>query len=73
MKKVCPSCGRIFTEIDNFCTKCGIELVKEPNRCSGEKTALCKSKVYHDDDMYCSICGSPTTYWTDAIEEQNSW
>ena len=73
MKKMCPSCGRSYGELDNFCTKCGIELVKEPNRCSKKKTALCATKTFADDDLYCSICGSPTTYWEDEISEREKW
>ena len=29
MKKMCPTCKREYAEIHNYCTKCGIELVKE--------------------------------------------
>lgn len=73
MKKICPTCGREYTELENFCTKCGIKLIREPNRCSGNKTAMCAEKIFAEDDLYCSICGSPTTYWKEAIEEQKSW
>ena len=62
MRKVCPTCGRMYTELENFCSKCGIQLEKEPNRCSENKTALCKNKVFTDDDVYCSYCGALTTY-----------
>ena len=31
MKKICPTCKREYRSIENFCTKCGIELVKEEN------------------------------------------
>ena len=73
MKKICPTCKREFTEIDNFCTNCGIELIKEPNRCSEMKTALCRNKVFKDEDKYCSICGSKTTYWKPQLDEIESW
>lgn len=73
MQKECPTCHRIYSELENYCTKCGIELVKAPNKCSAMKTALCKDKVYADDDKYCSICGAPTTYWKDALEESKNW
>lgn len=73
MKKICPTCKREYTEIDNYCTRCGIELIKEPNRCSENKTALCATKTFDDEDIYCSICGSPTTYWKEALEEQENW
>lgn len=29
MKKKCPKCGRRYSEIEMYCTKCGIKLVKE--------------------------------------------
>ena len=73
MNKICPTCGRMYTELENYCSKCGIQLVREPNRCSENKTALCKDKVFADDDLYCSYCGSPTTYAKDMLEEQKSW
>lgn len=73
MKKICPTCHKEFTEVDNFCTHCGIELVKESNKCSEMKMALCKSKTYKDDDRYCSICGAPTVYWKSHLETAKSW
>ena len=73
MKKICPSCKREYKSIENFCTKCGIELVKEPNKCSEMRTELCKTASFADDDMYCSICGAPTTYWEEEIEERKRW
>lgn len=73
MKKICPTCKREYTELERYCTKCGIELVKEPNRCSAMKTALCKDKVFADDDLYCAYCGSPTTYAKEKFEEVKSW
>lgn len=67
MRKIYPKCGKKYTELENYCTKCGFELEKEPNRCSANKTELCKKRVYHDDDVYCAYCGSLTTY---ALERQ---
>ena len=73
MRKICPTCKRNYTELENYCTKCGKELVKEPNRCSENKTALCKTKTFADDDVYCSFCGSPTMYWKDHLEDIKNW
>ncbi len=39
MKKICPKCRREYTGLENYCTKCGLELEKAPNRCSENKTA----------------------------------
>lgn len=72
-QKICPTCHRKYSQIDNYCSKCGIKLTKEPNRCSAGKTALCKEKVFEDDDKYCSICGAPTTFFKDLIEELDRW
>lgn len=44
------------------CTKCGIEFLKKPNKCSEQKTTLCSHKDLEDDDIYYSYCGSLTTY-----------
>lgn len=73
MKKICPTCRREYSQLENYCTKCGIELVNEPNRCSEMKTSMCKEKVFEEDDRYCSFCGSPTTYWKEALEELKNW
>lgn len=62
MRKICPTCRRQYTALENFCTKCGIELVKEPNHCSANKTALCKEREREEDDLYCPYCGAKTTY-----------
>lgn len=48
MKKICPKCKRKYTELENYCTKCGIELEKEPNRCSANNT-------FENLVIYCSI------------------
>lgn len=53
--------------MENYCTKCGLELEKAPNRCSVNKITLCEKRIYHDDDIYCAYCGSLTTY---AAEKQ---
>lgn len=73
MKKICPTCKREYTELENYCRKCGIELIKEPNRCSAMKTKLCMDAVFDDDDIYCSYCGSPTTYAKPDLEERTRW
>lgn len=63
MNKKCPQCGKIYTELETYCTKCGMELKKlPPNMCSKKKTALCARRVYADDDIYCAYCGSLTEY-----------
>lgn len=67
LKKMCPKCRRKYTELENYCTKCGLELEQAPNRCSGNKTVLCRRRIYADDDIYCAYCGSLTTY----AEERN--
>ena len=28
MKKICQKCRKEYTELENYCTKCGIELEK---------------------------------------------
>lgn len=66
--KRCPTCGKRYSGLESYCTKCGIPLVKDENRCSEMKTELCRHRVYDDDDIYCCYCGSLTTY---AAEKQN--
>lgn len=73
MKKVCPTCKREYRRVENYCTRCGIELVKEPNKCSEMRTERCKKMTFADEDMYCSACGAPTTYWKEYIEERERW
>ena len=73
VKKICPNCQREYLEIDNYCTRCGVELVKERNRCSENRTPLCKGKTFAEDDVYCSICGAPTTYGKALIDELKDW
>lgn len=60
--KKCPKCSRCYTELENYCTKCGIELEKDANRCSEGKTRMCQVRTFADDDIYCSYCGALTTY-----------
>ena len=62
MKKICPKCRKEYSELENYCSKCGIELEKEPNKCSANKTVMCSHRIFADDDIFCSYCGSPTTY-----------
>lgn len=62
MKKICPTCKRVYTGLEKYCTKCGIELVNEPNRCSENKTALCREARLEENDLFCPYCGSKTTY-----------
>ena len=45
MNKVCPSCGRKYSELEAYCTKCGLELEKAPNTCSGMKSAMSLSEI----------------------------
>ncbi len=68
INKKCPKCNRKYTELENYCTKCGIELKKEENRCSENKTTMCSHRVYADDDTYCAYCGSLTTYALDRMK-----
>ena len=67
MRKVCPKCGRVYSNWTTTVQKCGIALEKEPNKCSEQKTTLCAHRVFEDDDIYCSYCGALTTY----AKEQN--
>ena len=69
INKKCPKCNRKYSELENYCTKCGIELEREANKCSENRTTMCARREYADDDMYCSYCGSLTTY---AQERRNN-
>ena len=51
MKKICPKCRKEYSELENYCSKCGIELEKEPNKCSANKTVMCSHRIFADDDM----------------------
>ena len=69
MNKKCPKCRVVYTEFENYCTKCGICLEKVDNKCSENKAARCERRIYKDDDIYCTYCGSMTTY---ALEREAS-
>lgn len=69
MKKICPKCSKEYTEFENYCTKCGIELEKAPNECSEKKTASCSRRIYADDDVYCAYCGALTTYAKERFKQ----
>lgn len=58
--KICTGCGRRYRGLARYCTKCGVELEKDRNRCSEMRTQLCKSAVFEDDDTFCCYCGSLT-------------
>lgn len=73
MKKICPTCHREYGQLENYCTRCGIELVRAPNQCSEQKTSLCKGRNVDDDDIYCAYCGAPTIYGKKRLEELASW
>lgn len=62
INKKCPKCREKYSELENYCTKCGTELEKEENKCSANKTKWCSHRIFKDDDIYCSYCGSLTTY-----------
>lgn len=32
--KICPNCGKRYKGLEVYCTKCGIELEKDKERCS---------------------------------------
>lgn len=70
MHKVCPTCRKRYVGLEVFCTKCGVRLEDEPNRCSEEKTALCKRRIFEPDDIYCCYCGSLTTYAKEKHEAE---
>ncbi len=60
--KICPSCGRVFKGLARFCSQCGIELKKEPNKCSSPSTQLCRDAVFDEEDIFCRYCGALTTF-----------
>jgi predicted amidophosphoribosyltransferase len=70
ISKECPNCHKLYTQLENYCSKCGISLVKNKNRCSEFKTTLCESRVYADDDVFCVYCGSLTTYAKELQAQQ---
>ena len=62
LNMVCPTCGRKFSGLAQFCTRCGIELVREKNKCSRMGGKLCRNAEFDDEDIYCCYCGALTTY-----------
>ena len=44
--KSCPTCEKKYSGLESYCTKCGVKLVKDKNRCSEMKTELCRDKVF---------------------------
>lgn len=73
MNKICPNCSKEFGGLAKYCTKCGVELTKVPNRCSAMKTALCKDARFADDDVYCAYCGALTTYAVRERQADGNW
>ncbi len=73
MNKKCKKCNLKYTSLENYCTKCGIELSEEPNVCSENKSTMCNCRVYAPDDTYCSYCGSLTTYAKEQQERKTQW
>lgn len=61
-RSICPACGRKYEGLEKYCTKCGVALAPAPNVCSEMKTAMCRNRVFAEDDLYCCYCGSLTTY-----------
>ena len=51
-----------YYELSQYCKKCGLELVKDANRCSENKSSSCAKTSFCDDDVYCDKCGALTTY-----------
>ncbi len=60
--KICPTCGKRYKGLAAYCTKCGVELEKDKNRCSELRTQLCRDAVFENDDIYCCYCGALTTF-----------
>ena len=69
MNKKCPKCRKQYYEHSNFCTKCGLILEKDDNRCSTLGHALCKNRIYETEEDFCEYCGALTTY---AVERRKS-
>lgn len=44
-KKQCPKCRKQYTGLENYCTRCGVELERLPNMCSEMKTDMCVHRV----------------------------
>lgn len=68
-RMICPSCGRTYKGLERFCTMRGVELEKDKNRCSEQRTQLCKDGVFEPDDVFCCYCGALTTF---AVERKES-
>lgn len=49
MKKICPTCKREYGRVENYCTRCGIELVEEQNVKTAE--AFVEIKITNYDEM----------------------
>lgn len=64
---ICPACGRTYKGLERFCSQCGVELEKDKNRCSEQRTQLCRGKALDDDDIFCCYCGALTTF---AVEKK---
>ena len=60
-RSICPTCGRAYKGLERYCTKCGVELEKDKNRCSAMGTQLCKDRVFED-------CGALTTFAAERKE-----
>ena len=68
--KKCPKCYKKFGDLHQYCSKCGIELGVDHNRCSEKNSALCEKAFFSREDDFCSYCGAPTTY---AAERDRLW
>ena len=62
MKKRCPACGRTFTGQEIYCAGCGSLLEYERNKCSENRTELCRTAMLTERDRFCPFCRAPTTY-----------
>ncbi len=68
-RMICPSCGRRYRGLERYCTKCGVELEHDKNRCSEMKTQLCKDRIFENDDIFCCYCGALTTFAAEQKEK----
>lgn len=68
MKKHCPNCSRKYYGREIYCGRCGSLLERAPNRCSANKTELCRTARLSDDDRFCPFCREPTTF---SLEEKD--
>ena len=62
MLKHCPKCDRKYYGREIYCSRCGILLEREPNRCSANKTELCGTAKMDEEDRFYPYCGAPATY-----------